>query len=69
MFTKKIATLVKQTVFAALIVGAAGPAIASASNDMILAAAKKETILSPHQMGTGCWTDEGYGRFSSCDAG
>jgi hypothetical protein len=70
MFTKKISTFVKQAVLAAFIIGAAGPAIAAAQADMTVAAVKKpETILAPHQMGVGCWSDEGYGRFFSCDAG
>ena len=67
MLTKKISALVKQTILAAFILGAAGPAVAAAQADMTLAA-KKETILVP-QMPAGCWTDEGYGRISSCDAG
>lgn len=68
MLTKKIRVLVKQTILAAFILGAAGPAIAAAQTN-IAVAAKQETILAPLQTPAGCWTDEGYGRLSSCDAG
>jgi hypothetical protein len=67
---KKLRSIVTQGVLAALLLGAAGPAIAAAQVDTVVVASKNsETIYRPNKAPAGCWTDEGYGRISSCDAG
>ncbi len=70
MLTKKITAIVKQSVFAAILLATAGNVAIAAQPELAVIAAKKpDTILVPMQGPVGCWTDEGYGRFSSCDAG
>ena len=60
---------VKGAAAAAMIVAVAAAGGASAgANTVVAAKQQSETIFKPHAM-PGCWTDNGYGRFSSCDAG
>ena len=50
----------------AVAAGANGASAGAASG--LVAARQSETIFVPKAM-PGCWTDNGYGRFTSCDAG
>lgn len=61
---------VKRAAAAAVLVAVAVSATAASAGAApnLVAAKQNETIFSPKAM-PGCWTDEGYGRFSSCDAG
>jgi len=43
------------------------PAAAYTTGKSARAFAQTETVRWPMNQRPGCWTDEGYGRFSSCD--
>jgi hypothetical protein len=53
---------------AVLVVVAAGATASAGAATGFVAARQSETIFVPKAM-PGCWTDNGYGRFTSCDAG
>ena len=73
MLNATVKSTIKRTtaaiVFAALAASAI-PAAAGAQAETIIAAKQSETILVPSQQAKpGCWSDNGYGRMTSCDAG
>jgi nitrous oxide reductase len=70
MSNATVKSFVKRAAAAAILIAvAAGATGASAGAASSLSAAKQsETIFNPKAV-PGCWTDNGYGRYSSCDAG
>ena len=70
MSNATLKSFVKRAAAAAILVAVAasatGASAGAASN--VAAGKQSETIFNP-KAAPGCWTDEGYGRFSSCDAG
>ena len=58
-------TMLKHAAVAAIVFAAAAGATAASAGAAGAKPNRGETILMPYSVG--CWSDEGYGRRSSCD--